>query len=148
MKFRNIGRFVLATVVSVGLTLGVTSCSTSYTVGFLYVIANATNNGVTGQISGFKINNNTGQLNPITKSPFGSGGVNPIRVVINPNGRFLYVLNSKPAASSSGNIVLFTIGGSGVLTFQTSYSSQGIDPVSLLFSSSGSYMYVLDQQVL
>jgi 6-phosphogluconolactonase len=148
MKFRNLGQVVLASVVSIGLCLGVTSCSTSYTVGFLYVLGVSTNNGQTGQISGYKINNNTGQLTPIKKSPFGSAGINPIRAVVMPNGRFLYVLNSKAAGTSGGNIALFTIGGDGVLTYQASYSSQGNIPISLAAASGGSYLYALDQEVL
>ncbi len=148
MKFRNLGQILLATVVSVGLCLGMTSCSTSYTVGFLYAIGVTSNNGTTGEISGYKINNNTGQLVTTAKSPYATGGTNPLRAIIAPNGRFLYVLNSRPTGTTGGNIALFTIGGSGVLTFQTSYSSQGINPVSILMSSSGSYFYALDQQVV
>src|SRR5664279_1957902 len=148
MKFRNLGQILLASVVSVGLCLGMTSCSTSYTVGFLYAIGVTSNNGTTGQISGYKINNNTGQLVTIAKSPFATGGINPLTAIIAPNGRFLYVLNSKPTGTAGGNIALFTIGGAGVLTFQTSYSSQGINPVSILSSSSGSYLYALDQEVV
>ena len=37
MKFRNVGQVLLALVVSVGLSFGVTSCTNSYTVGYMYV---------------------------------------------------------------------------------------------------------------
>lgn len=147
MKFRNLGQILLASVVSVGLCLGVTSCSTSYTVGFLYAIGASTTNGTTGLISGYKIDNNTGKLTPIKKSPFGSAGINPLRAVV-VNGRFLYVLNSKPVDTATGNIALFTIGGDGVLTYQASYNSQGSTPISLTAAGGGSYLYALDQQVL
>jgi 6-phosphogluconolactonase len=148
MKFRNIGQLFLATVVSLGLCLGVTSCSNSFTVGFLYVLAVSTSNGATGQISGYKINNNTGQLTFITKGPFGSGGINPIRAVVFPGGRFMYVLNEKPSNTAGGNIALFTIGATGVLSYQTSYSSQGVLPVSIAIGNNNSnFVYVLDQQV-
>ncbi len=149
MKFSNLGQILLASVVSVGLCLGVTSCSTSFTVGFLYVVGASTTNGASGQISGFKINNDTGRLTPIKKSPFSSAGANPIRAVVFPGGRFIYVLNSRPSGTTGGNIALFTVGGDGVLAFQASYSSQGNIPVSIAAGSNGgSFLYVLDQQVL
>src|SRR5271163_3094210 len=88
MKFRNVGQVLLALVVSVGLVVGVTSCSTSYTVGYLYVPGSQYN-----QISGFNINNQTGKLTPVQKSPFGSNGTNPVRVLVLSGGRFVYVLN-------------------------------------------------------
>jgi 6-phosphogluconolactonase len=148
MKFRNIGQLFLATVVSLGLCLGVTSCSNSFTVGFLYITAVSTSNGASGQISGYKINNNTGQLTFITKGPFGSGGINPIRAVVFPGGRFLYVLNEKPSGTAGGNIALFTVGATGVLSYQTSYSSQGVLPVSIAVgNNNANFVYVLDQQV-
>ncbi len=50
MKFRNVGQVLLALVVSVGLGIGVTSCTNSYTVGYLYVTGSQYN-----QISGFNI---------------------------------------------------------------------------------------------
>jgi 6-phosphogluconolactonase len=148
MKFRNIGQMFLATVVSLGLCLGVTSCSNSFTVGFLYVTAVSTSNGATGQISGYKINNNTGQLTFIKNGPFGSGGINPIRAVIFPGGRFMYVLNQKASDTAGGNIALFTIGATGVLSYQTSYSSQGVEPVSIAIgNNNANFLYVLDRQV-
>ena len=72
MKFRIVGQVLLALVVSVGLSIGVTSCTNSYTVGYLYVTGSQYN-----QISGFNINNQTGKLTPVQKSPFGTGGSIP-----------------------------------------------------------------------
>jgi len=141
MKFSKVGQVFLALVVSVGLILGVTSCSNSYTVGYLYVTGSQYN-----QISGFKINNQTGKLTAINKSPFGTSGINPIREVILSGGRFLYILNQgDPANGTASNISLFEIGGSGVLTFQASYFSQGNDSISMLADTSGSHLYVLDE---
>lgn len=141
MKFRIVGRVFLALVVSVGLSIGVTSCTNSYTVGYLYVTGSQYN-----QISGFNINNQTGNLTPVQKSPFGTGGVNPVRDLVASGGRFLYVLNNgDPAKGTASNISLFQIGGDGVLTFQASYYSQGNDSISMLADSSGSHLYVLDE---
>ncbi len=149
MKFRNVGQVLLALVVSVGLGFAVTSCTNSYTVGYLYAVGSQYN-----QISGFNINNQTGKLTPVQKSPFGTSGVNPVRDLVLSGGRFLYVLNqgtfsynpdgSVPSNATASNIALFQIGGNGVLTFQASYSSQGNNSISMLADSSGAHLYILD----
>jgi 6-phosphogluconolactonase (cycloisomerase 2 family) len=141
MKFRNVGQVLLALVVSVGLSIGVTSCTNSYTVGYMYVTGSQYN-----QISGFNINNQTGKLTPVKKSPFGTGGANPVRILVLSGGRFVYVLNNgDPSTGTASNISLFQVGGNGVLTFQASYYSQGNDSISMLADSSGSHLYVLDE---
>jgi 6-phosphogluconolactonase (cycloisomerase 2 family) len=149
MKFRNVGQILLALVVSVGLGIGVTSCSNSYTVGYLYVTGSQYN-----QISGFNINNQTGKLTPIRKSPFGTNGSNPVRTLVLNGGRFLYVLNqgsftgfdaSGNPTGTPSNVSVFQVGGDGVLTFQASYTSQGNNSISMTTDSSGSHLYILDE---
>jgi 6-phosphogluconolactonase len=155
MKFRKFGRICLALAVSLGTGLGVTSCSTNHTVGYFYTTGSQYN-----QISGFKIDNNVGNLTPVPNSPFASGGVNPIKVLTANAGKFLYVLNagcggtsqiacpSGTAASDSGaNISLFTIGGQGAVSFQAAYTSQGNNPISIQTDSSGTHLFVLDSTV-
>jgi 6-phosphogluconolactonase (cycloisomerase 2 family) len=141
MKFRNVGQVLLTLVVSVGLSIGVTSCTNSYTVGYLYVVGSQYN-----QISGFNINNQTGKLTPVQKSPFGTGGSNPVRALVLSGGRFLYVLNhGDPSTGTASNVSLFEIGGDGVLTFQASYFSQGNQSISMTTDSAGAHLYVLDE---
>jgi len=148
MKFRKFGQVVLASVVSLGLTLGVTSCSNSYTVGYFYVTGSQYN-----QVAGFKINNQTGVLTAINKSPYSSGGTNPVRAIITSSGRFLYILNQGnftynadgTTTGTASNISLFEIGGSGVLTFQESYTSIGNNSLSILVDSGGAHLYVIDE---
>jgi 6-phosphogluconolactonase (cycloisomerase 2 family) len=155
MKFRKFGRICLALAVSLGTGLGVTSCSTNHTVGYFYTTGSQYN-----QISGFKIDNNVGNLTPVPNSPFASGGVNPIKVLTANAGKFLYVLNagcggssqiacpSGTAAGESGaNISLFTIGGQGAVSFQAAYTSQGNNPISIQTDSSGTHLFVLDSTV-
>jgi 6-phosphogluconolactonase (cycloisomerase 2 family) len=155
MKFKKFGQTTLALVVSLATGLGVTSCSTDHTVGYFYVTGSQYN-----QISGFKIDANLGNLFQVQNSPYGSGGINPIKALIANSGRFLYVLNagcggtgqiacpSGTSPSDSGaNISLFTIGGGGSLNFQTSYTSQGNNPVSFATDSSGTHLFVLDSTV-
>jgi 6-phosphogluconolactonase (cycloisomerase 2 family) len=109
------------------------------------------------QISGFKIDDYTGNLTTILHSPFTSSGANPQMLVVKPGGRFLYVVNAGTGGSGTPNtpgfvpaqgasIAEFEIGGSGELTFQNSYSTPyGFDPIYLTFDSTGNYLYVLDK---
>ena len=155
MKFRKFGRICLALAVSLGTGLGVTSCSTNHTVGYFYTTGSQYN-----QISGFRIDNNVGNLTPVPNSPFASGGVNPIKALTANAGKFLYVLNAGcggtsqiacptgTAASDTGaNISLFTIGGQGAISFQAAYTSQGNNPISIQTDSSGTHLFVLDSTV-
>jgi 6-phosphogluconolactonase (cycloisomerase 2 family) len=149
MKFKKFGQFSLALAVSLGLGFGLTSCANDYTVAYLYVTGAYQN-----QIGAFKVANNTGNLSTIPGSPFGSNGTNPIRAVISSTGRYLYVLNegtpSTPDASGNftyqgSNISVYSIGGNGTLAFQQSYTSQGFGSLRLAFSSTGSFLYILDE---
>src|ERR1700691_6094367 len=155
MKFRKFGRISLALAVSLGTGLGVTSCSTDHTVGYMYVTGQQYN-----QISGYRIDSNLSNLTPTQNSPYSSGGANPVREVVANAGKFLYVLNagcggtgqaacsSATSASNPGpNISLFTVGGQGGLSFQTSYTSQGNNPISIQSDSAGTHLFVLDSQV-
>ena len=155
MKFRKFGQTSLALVVSLATGLGVTSCSTDHTVGYFYVTGSQYN-----QISAFKIDSNLGNLFPVQNSPYSSGGVNPITALIANSGRFLYVLNAgcgetgqivcpanTPDNDKGANISLFTVGGGGSLSFQTTYTSQGNAPKWMQTDSSGTHLFVLDSTV-
>jgi 6-phosphogluconolactonase (cycloisomerase 2 family) len=109
------------------------------------------------QISGFKIDDYTGNLTAILHSPFNAGGTNPQMLAVKPGGRFLYVVNAGTGSSGTPNtssyvapqgagIDVFSIGGSGELTFQYSYNTPyGFNPIYLTFDSTGNYLYVLDK---
>ena len=150
MTFSKIGRIVTALVASAALGLGMTACGGG-TIGYMWVLGTYYN-----QITGYKIDDFTGNLTIVEHSPFGSGGSSPQMLAVKPGGRFLYVVNSGigqvgvpgqtgymgPTGSS---IQVFSIGGGGILTPQTSYSSQGTHPIYITFDSSGNFLYVLDQ---
>ncbi|MBV8675167.1 MAG: beta-propeller fold lactonase family protein [Acidobacteriaceae bacterium] len=148
MKFSKFGRIVLAMAVSLGLGFGITSCSTNFTVAFLYVTGSQYN-----QIGAFQILNNTGNLTAIKGAPYGSGGTNPLRELVSSTGRYLYVLNAGSSSTDSANnisysgtnISIFSIGGGGNLAFQQAYTSQGTGSIRMGFDTTGSYLYVLDQ---
>jgi 6-phosphogluconolactonase len=155
MKFTKFGKALLVSAISIGV-LGISSCVQSYTVGFLYVtnLVTAQPSG-NGNISGFKIDHNTGQLRPIDGLPISSGGANPVRATLVTGSRFLYVLN-RGVNSSGGavcttadpchnsNITQFAVGGNGILTPQETFYTQGINPFRIISDSAGNYLFVLD----
>ena len=157
MKFKKFGKALAACALSAGVVLGLTSCVQSYTVGFLYVTDTITAQpGGHGNIDGFKIDHNTGNLVAIHGFPVSSGGSNPIRSVLVTGSRFLYVLN-RGANSAGGsdcttddpcqnsNITVFAVGANGILTPQgPQYYSKGRNPFRLLADTSGNYLFVLD----
>jgi 6-phosphogluconolactonase (cycloisomerase 2 family) len=112
------------------------------------------------QISGFRIDNNLGQLTATQNSPYSSGGVNPTKVLVSTAGKFVYVLNAgcggtgqiacppnTPDNETGANISLFTVGGQGGLSFQASYTSQGNLPIAIQADASGTHLFVLDTTV-
>ncbi len=156
MRFRKFGKALLMSAVSLGAVLGVSSCVQSYTVGFLFVTGTSTAGNGQGIISGFKIDHNTGNLVPIHGLPIGSGGANPGRFVLTVGSRFLYVLNrgNDPATNgpctatttdcTEANISEFAVGGSGILSFQQKFFSQGSNPFRIVVDGQGNFLYVLD----
>jgi 6-phosphogluconolactonase (cycloisomerase 2 family) len=150
MKFSKIGRIVSALVATAALGLGMTACGGG-TIGYMWVVGTFYN-----QISGFKIDDYTGNLTVIPGTPFSSNGINPATILVKPGGRFVYVINSGSAVTAptattlanqtkAGNIAEYSVGGEGALTFQQSFSSQGIHPLWAAFDGTGNYLYVLDQ---
>ena len=141
MKLSKLGRISLALVASLAVGLGMTACGGG-TIGFLWVPGTQYN-----QIAGFKIDNYTGNLTAIPRSPFSASGTNPRMIVVKPGGRYIYAVNTGAVTAtglSGQNIAEFSVGGDGTLTFQQNFSSQGQTPVWAAIDSSGNYLYVLD----
>ncbi len=149
MTFSKIGRMLTALVASAALGLGMTACGGG-TIGYMWVLGTFYN-----QISGFLIDDYTGNLTAIAHSPFASGGTNPISIVVKPGGRYVYVINSGSGAtgtpgttsfnSPGASIAEFSVGTGGILTFEQTFFSQGVNPVWATFDSTGNYLYVLDK---
>ena len=159
MTFSKIGRVLSALVATVALGLGMTACGGG-TIGYMWVLGTYYN-----QISGFKIDQYTGNLTVIDHSPFSSNGSNPVSLVVKPGGRYIYVVNSgkttlgangqpavdpnthivSPLANTGSSIAQFAVGGDGVLTFQQTFQSQGVQPIWSAMDTSGNFLYVLDK---
>ena len=134
MKFRKSGRVLLASVVSLGLAIGITACGTSNTIDYLFVTASSNNN-----IAVYKVDSLSGALTQLPNSPFPSGGRNPVAEVTSPDGKFLYVLNH-----DDNTIVEFGIGVDGKLYAQNTYNTPGGSPTALAISPKNDFLFVLD----
>lgn len=140
MKLSGSGRFVLACVGS-ALALGLSACG-SYTTGYLWVVeGKSAANGPGNTITGYKIDDHSGNLTEMVHSPFPAGGNSPVMGVVKPGGRYVYVLNQNDPTNSVSE---FSVGGDGVLTFQQSYASQGGTPQWMDISTGGDFLYVVD----
>jgi 6-phosphogluconolactonase len=157
MKFRKFGKTVLTAALSSAIIFSLSSCVRSFTVGYIYVTGTTTatpsGNGI---ISGVRIDNNTGNLRAIHGLPIGSGGSNPVRAVLLTGGNFVYVLNAGSNSSggstctaddpcTNANVTEFAVGGNGILTYQQTFFTQGFNPTRLLADTSGTHLFVLDQ---
>src|ERR1019366_3011082 len=139
MTLSRIGRISRAFVVSMAVVLGMSACG-GYTVGFMWVLGTQYN-----QISGFKIDDYTGNLTNMVNSPYSSGGANPVSIAVRIGGNFVFVVN-KGTGKGDGNVSVFAVGEDGILTFQASYPTAGNSPVWAASDGTGSFLYVLDAQ--
>jgi 6-phosphogluconolactonase len=136
MKLRKSGRVLLATAASLGIGLGLTSCSPSNTIDYVFVTASKNN---PGQISVYRVDSESGALTQIPDSPYPSGGRNPVAAVTSPNGNNLFVLNR-----DDNNIVQFAIGTDGKLYPQQTCNTPGSEPVALAINAAGTLLYVVN----
>src|SRR5665213_220444 len=145
MTLSRIGRISRALVASMAVVLGMSACG-GYTTGFMWVLGTQYN-----QITGFKIDDYTGNLTNMVKSPYSSGGANPVSISVRFGGNFVFVVNKgtydkNGVSNGDGNVAVFGVGEDGVLTAQGSYPTAGGSPVWVEADQSGNYLYVLDSQ--
>jgi 6-phosphogluconolactonase (cycloisomerase 2 family) len=136
MKFSKTGQALLAAAVSIGIGLGITSCGQSNTIDYVYV-TDSTNNP--GQVSVFRLDQESGALTPIQDSPYPSGGRNPVAEVTSPNGKYLYVVNH-----DDNTVVPFAIGTDAKLYPQHVVNTPGTEPNAIAISPDGTLLYVVD----
>ncbi len=92
MKWKTIGQGLLAVTASLGMGLGITSCSPSQTIDYVFVTSNAA--GTTnGEVSSYHVDSESGALSLVAGSPFPDPGSNPVALVASPNQQYLYVAN-------------------------------------------------------
>ena len=157
MKWSSFGRVAMALTSAAALGLSMTACGGG-TIAYLWAVGTtATTTGPTGttatasgQIVGYLVDNYTGNLTSIPGQPFSSSDSNPTTLVVRPGGRFIYVINqgtgytTKVGGTSEG-VDLFAVGGTGTLTFEQHYTTQGFGHLWAAFDSTGGFLYVLDK---
>ncbi len=144
MKLSLVGRWSMALFASLALGLGMTACGGG-TIGYMWVLGQEYN-----QVAGFKVDQYSGNLTEVPKSPFSSNGSVPVSIVIKSGGRFVYVINQGVGGSANGagsgqSIALYSVGGDGTLAFQQTYSTVGYISQWAQMDSSGTYLYVVDK---
>ncbi|WP_158820025.1 beta-propeller fold lactonase family protein [Granulicella sp. S156] len=132
MKFKSIGRAVLATGMSLAIGFGATACSRDYTVAYVYATSLQSN-----EVSAYAVDYQSGALTQINGSPFTGTGNEPVAIVPAPNGKFLYVI-----ANQTSNVTEYAIGTDGKLYGQNTYTTTGTFPTAAAIDSTGSYLYV------
>ena len=131
----KMGRRALGSIVSLALLMGMTACTRTYTVGYLYVTSPQANPGL---INGYKVDYQTGTLDILEDSPVPSGGKNPVGLVADPNHhKFIYVIHR-----DDSDVVLFAIGTDGKLYPQATYDVTGSFPTSVAVDPTDSFLYV------
>jgi len=118
MKFSQIGRITWATALSLAVGLGMTACSSDYTLDYLYVTTSKAITNGDGGISAYKVDNQSGALTQMVDSPYDSGGRNPVAIALAPNSQAVYVINNE----GGSDIVEFLIGTDGKLYPKNSYT--------------------------
>ncbi len=133
MKFSQIGRAALASVLSMAIALGFTACSRDYVVAYVYATSNKSNPGV---VNSYSVDYQSGALVQLA----GSGvavGRNPVTLVAAPNGLFLYVLNHDDSSVSE-----LSIGTDGKIYPQNTYNITGSFPTAAAIDAAGKFLYV------
>ncbi|HLI76452.1 MAG TPA: beta-propeller fold lactonase family protein [Acidobacteriaceae bacterium] len=152
MKWSSFGRVVMALTSAVALGLSMTACGGG-TIAYIWAVGHQVNGDGSqyNDVVGYQVDDFTGNLTSVPNQPYAANGTNPVDIVVRPGGgRFVYVINQGSGYTSTSNgtgdgIAVFAVGGSGSLTFEQSYETQGFGHLWATFDSTGTYLYVLDQ---
>ncbi len=113
---------------------------------FIYSLDFGAGAGAQGRLFGWTFTGATGvnaSFQPLPGTPI-AAGVNPLSIVITPDGKFAYVGGG---AADSGTIQEFTIGTNGQPTPVGSPVSSRPNPLQLLVDPSGRFLYAMDGNV-
>jgi 6-phosphogluconolactonase len=135
MKSRPVGRAIKASILSVAMALGVTSCSNDYTVSYVYM---TTSKALPhGLINAYQVDYQNGLLRPLADSPVDAGGRNTVGIVVAPSQLFLYTVNN-----FDSNVTEFAIGTDGKLYPQSSFNTAGSLSTAAAIDAAGKFLYV------
>jgi len=114
------------------------------TPGFVYVANGMFGSVLTGTISAFSVDPNTGSLTPVPGSPF-PAGANPTAVTADPTGKFLYEVNDKNGAHTNDLFAFAVNPSTGVLTpVPGSPFASGANTLSVSVDPTGKFLYTAD----
>jgi 6-phosphogluconolactonase (cycloisomerase 2 family) len=136
MKFRKLGRSLVAAAATLGVAVTLSSCG-SNTVAYVYVLTSGSD---PGQIAVYSVDSQSGALIRLQQSPFPSGGRYPVAAVVSASEKNLYVANQ-----IDNTIVNFAIGADGKLYPQTTINTPGSFPTALAVSPDNKFLYVADK---
>jgi 6-phosphogluconolactonase (cycloisomerase 2 family) len=129
------GRVLKASMLSLGVALGVTACSNDYTVSYVYMTTAKTLPH--GLINGYQVDYQSGYLRPLADSPVDAGGRDTVGVVVAPNNLFLYTVNN-----FDSDVVEFAIGTDGKLYPEHTYNITGSLPTAAAIDAAGKFLFV------
>ena len=131
MNLHKISRMAKASIVTLAMVLGLSSCTLDYVVGYVYMTTNKSNPGVIDQ---YQIDFQSGAL-ALIGTPI-AAGVNPIRLVSAPNGKFIYVISQ-----GDSKVWEFAVQSDGTLAMKNSYSTGNV-PTAIAIDPQGKFLYV------
>ncbi len=129
------GRVLKASILSLGVMLGLTACSNDYTVSYVYMTTSKSLPH--GLINGYQVDYQSGFLRPLADSPVDAGGRDTVGLVVAPNKLFLYTINN-----FDSDVVDFAIGTDGKLYPQHTYNITGSLPTAAAIDAAGKFLYV------
>jgi 6-phosphogluconolactonase (cycloisomerase 2 family) len=132
MNLFKISRITKASMVSLALALGLSSCSLDYVVGYVYMTTAKTSPGLIDQYS---IDYDSGALSSIG-TPIAAGN-DPIALVAAPGGKFVYVVNHLDSTVQE-----FAVQGDGTLASKNTYPVIGTMPTAIAIDPQGKFLYV------
>ena len=132
MNLHSISRMAKASIVTLAMVLGLSSCTLDYVVGYVYVTTNKANPGLIDQYS---IDFQSGALAPIG-TPIAAGN-NPVRLVADPTGKFVYVISQNDSMVRE-----FAVQGDGTLASKNNYPVTGTLPTAVAIDPQGKFLYV------
>jgi 6-phosphogluconolactonase len=131
MNLHRFSGMAKASIVSLAMVLGLSSCSLDYVVGYVYMTTAKSNPGV---IDEYSIDFQSGALTSIGTV---NAGANPVRLVAAPNGKFVYVVNQ-----GDSTVQEFAVQGDGTLVSKNSYKVTGSSPTGIAIDPQGAFLYV------
>jgi 6-phosphogluconolactonase (cycloisomerase 2 family) len=132
MNLHNISRMAKASIVTLAMVLGLSSCTLDYVVGYVYMTTNKSNPGLIDQYS---IDFQTGALAPIG-TPIAAGN-DPVRLIATPSGKFVYVISQLDS-----KVWEFAVQSDGTLVSKNSYTLTGNLPTGVAIDPQGKFLYV------